>query len=41
MTHLSLDTHPEEPNERSPAMANLLWLIVGMAFIATPALLFC
>jgi hypothetical protein len=41
MTELGFDADPEELSERSAVIAGLLWLLIGMALIAAPALVLC
>jgi hypothetical protein len=41
MTELTFDADPDELSERSTVVASLLWLLIGMALIAAPALVLC
>jgi hypothetical protein len=41
MTNSSVDANTDELNEPHVVAADLLWLLIGMAFIAAPVLLFC
>ncbi len=39
MTNLTFDASPDEQPEDSPVAASLLWLFIGMSFIAAPLFL--